>query len=79
MKDLSEIFNALLNYYQPAESTHQADELLSTADITEFIVDHTGEAVEPKLVFDYLETNGFHFEFTNEGFRWLMKIASKQN
>lgn len=78
MEDLSKIFAAFMDFYQPAESVQESDELLSTTDIKEKIDELTGEEVEEKLVFHYLIENNFEFRFTVEGFRWMMKIKQSK-
>jgi len=74
---LSPIETALeifMQHYIPAADQADADELMTTADIADYLSELISlEDINNTAIFDILTQNGYKVRFTN-GFTWLLKM-----
>ena len=70
---LQSALKEFMAHFAPADTEASSDELMSTADIADYLADMISEDdINITLIFQVLKQNGYTFRFTN-GFTWLLK------
>jgi len=80
MEDIAEtsaLIAAMQNFmahYGPESNLSDADELMTTADIADYLADLISEDdINKTKIFNILKEKGYTFQFT-QGFTWLLKL-----
>ena len=66
------IFDALLEFYAPAENSAGADEMKSTQDLIEEM-NQIENDIPLNEINTLMEANGFKLHYTGIGYSWLLK------
>ncbi len=67
------LFDAMMDFYVPAENPESADEMKSTQELIEEM-DQMQSDISTDVINSLMVAHGFKLHYTGSGYAWLLKV-----